>query len=47
MWCTVLKGVDYGSKKKAGLEYDGLSRSQRDAVGRNVLSLFPAAAARS
>ena len=34
------------ANKKAVLEYEGLSRSQRDAIGRNVLSLFPAAAAR-
>ncbi|CAF9937781.1 hypothetical protein IMSHALPRED_000543 [Imshaugia aleurites] len=34
------------ANKKAVLEYEGLSRSQRDAIGRNVLSLFPAAASR-
>lgn len=34
------------ANKKAILEYEGLTRSQRDAIGRNVLSLFPAAAAR-
>lgn len=34
------------ANKKAVLEYEGLSRSQRNAIGRNVLSLFPAAAAR-
>ena len=32
--------------KKEVLGYEGLSRSQRDAIGRNVLPLFPAAAAR-
>lgn len=34
------------ANKKAVLEHEGLSRSKRDAIGRNVLSLFPAAAAR-
>ena len=34
------------ANKKAVLEYEGLSRSQRDAIGRNVLSLFPTAAKR-
>ena len=34
------------ANKKAVLDYEGLSKSQRDAIGRNVLSLFPAAAAR-
>ena len=34
------------ANKEAVLEYEGLSRSQRDAIGRNVLSLFPAAAKR-
>lgn len=34
------------ANKRAVLEYEGLSRSQRDAIGRNVLSLFPAAATR-
>ena len=29
--------------KKAVLDYDGLSKEQRDAIGRNALSLFPAA----
>lgn len=34
------------ANRKAVLEYEGLSKRQRDAIGRNVLSLFPAAAAR-
>lgn len=34
------------ANRKAVLEYEGLSKRQRNAIGRNVLSLFPAAAAR-
>ena len=34
------------ANKKAVLDYEGLSESQRFAIGRNVLSLFPAATAR-
>ena len=34
------------ANRRAVLEYEGLSTSQRDAIGRNVLSLFPAAAKR-
>ena len=34
--------VIMGANKRALLEYEGLSRSQRDAIGRNELSLFPA-----
>ena len=34
------------ANKKAVLDYDGLSEGQRFAIGRNVLSLFPVAAAR-
>lgn len=34
------------ANKREVLEYEGLSKEQRDAIGRNVLSLFPAAAAR-
>lgn len=34
------------ANKRAVLEYEALSRCQRDAIGRNVLSLFPAAATR-
>ena len=34
------------ANKKAVLDYDGLSKEQRDAIGRNVLSLFPAATGR-
>ena len=34
------------ANKKAILNYEGLSESQRLAIGRNVLPLFPAAAAR-
>ena len=34
------------ASKKAVLNYDGLSENQRFAIGRNVLSLFPVAAAR-
>ena len=34
------------ANRKAVLEYEGLLKSQRDAIGRNVLSLLPAAAKR-
>ena len=34
------------ANKKAVLDFDGLSENQRLAIGRNVLALFPAAAAR-
>ena len=35
------------ANRKAVLEYEGLLKIQRDAIGRNVLSLLPAAAKRS
>ena len=34
------------ANRKAVLEYEGLLKSQRDAIGRNILSLLPAAAKR-
>ena len=34
------------ANRKAVLEYEGLMKCQRDAIGRNVLSLLPAAAKR-
>jgi predicted TIM-barrel fold metal-dependent hydrolase len=34
------------ASKQALLEFDGLTRQQREAVGRNAAALFPAAAAR-
>lgn len=34
------------ANKKAVLDYDDLSKEQRDATGRNVMSLFPAATGR-
>ena len=35
------------ANRRAVLEYEGLLKTQRDAIGRKVISLLPAAAKRS